>query len=72
MVYIVNLHLPLDSQNPVGLDERHQELDQLQRDTQTQRKLERDRQTKMDRQRWPDRDGQTDGQRQSITGWGIR
>ena len=28
----INLHLPLDSQDPVGLDQRHQKLDQLQRE----------------------------------------
>lgn len=28
----INLHLPLDSQDPVGLDQRHQKLDQLRRE----------------------------------------
>lgn len=36
VVLVVNLHLPLNSQNPVGLDERHQKLDQLQRERESQ------------------------------------
>lgn len=32
VVFAVNLHLPFDAQDPVGLDKSDQELDQLQRE----------------------------------------